>query len=70
MSGKKQRRQIEVLQDTTKGMINEVVEAQKALDQLYEQFEGKGMKMEEAQQKQEAKSVEMTKNFRYMYFSY
>ena len=57
MSGKKKRgRQIEVLQDTMKGMINEVVEAQKASDQLFAQLEEKRMKMEEAQQEQEAKT--------------
>ena len=56
VSGKKRRRhQIEVLQDTMKGMINEVVEAQKASDQLFAQLEGKHIKMEEAQQEQEAK---------------
>ena len=56
VSGKKKRRhQIEVLQDTMKGMINEVVEAQKASDQLFAQLEEKRMKMEEAQQEREAK---------------
>ena len=38
-----------------KGMINEVVEAQKASDQLFAQLEEKRMKMEEAQQEREAK---------------
>ena len=52
---KKRRRQIEVLQDTMKGMTNEVVEAQKASDQLFAQLEEKRMKMEEAQQEREAK---------------
>ena len=56
MSGKKkQRRQVEVLQDTMKGMINEIVEAQKASDQLFVQLEEKRVKMEEAQQEREAK---------------
>jgi len=52
---KKRRRQIEVLQDTMKGMINEVVEAQKSSDQLFAQLEEKRMKMEEAQQEREEK---------------
>ena len=38
-----------------KGMINEVVEAQKSSDQLFAQLEEKRMKMEEAQQEREEK---------------
>ena len=54
---KKRRCQIEVLQDTMKGMVNEVVKAQKASDhgQLFAQLEEKRMKMEEAQEEREAK---------------
>ena len=52
---KKQRYQIEILKDTMKGMINEVVEAHKVSDQLFAQLEEQCMKMEEAQEEREAK---------------
>ena len=43
---KKRKRHLEVMQDTMKGLIKEVVDAQKALDKM---FVEKGLKMEEAQ---------------------
>lgn len=46
---KKQKRQLEVMQDTMKGLIKEVVDAQKASDKMYVELEEKRLKMEEAQ---------------------
>jgi len=42
------------MQDTMKGMIKQVVEAQKESDQKFAELEEKRMKMEEAQQEREA----------------
>ena len=38
---KKQKRQLEVMQDTMKGLIKEVVDAQKASDKMYVELEEK-----------------------------
>lgn len=69
VSGKmKRRRQIEVLQDSMKSMINEVVEAQKASDQLFADLEEKRMKMEEAQQERAAKMHQDDQEFQLRVF--
>jgi len=53
-SKKKRKRQIEIVQDTMKGVIKQVVEAQKESDQKFVELEEKRMKMEQAQQEREA----------------
>ena len=41
VSGKKKRKhQVEVMQDTMKGLVKEVIDAQKAPDQLLVELEG------------------------------
>lgn len=52
---KKRKRQLEVMQDTMKGLIKEVVDAQKASDKMYVELEEKRLKMEEAQLERESK---------------
>ena len=51
-----------------KGMINEVVEAQKSSDQLFPQLEEKRIKMEEAQQEREEKMHQGDQEFQMRVF--
>ena len=52
---KKRKRQIDVMQDAMKGMVKEVLDAQKASDKLFAELEEKRMRMEEAQQERESR---------------
>jgi len=52
---KKQKHQLEVVQDTMKGVFKEVIDAQKASYKMFLELEEKRMKMEEAQLQRECK---------------
>ena len=50
---KKRKQQIDVMQDAMKGMVKEVLEAQKTSNKLFAELEEIRMRMEEAQQERE-----------------
>ena len=54
--------QLDVMQDTMKGLIKEVIDTKKALDQMPTELEEKRMKMEKHSRKESTECLEMTKN--------